>query len=62
MAESLRRTVAKLMLSRTQFAGDTVSPDTIWRAQHPEVRDFWLERADGFLADLADRGLRIEQV
>lgn len=60
MAQSLRLTVAKLMLSRALFDGDTaVGPDTIWRSQRPKIRESWLERADGFIADLDDRGFKI---
>jgi hypothetical protein len=59
MAESLRLTIAKILLKRTLFAGDDAGAETIWRSQRPEVRDSWLQRADAVIGDLEEAGREI---
>jgi hypothetical protein len=48
--------LAKLLLKNTLVDGDEASADAIWRAQKPEVRDLWRERAARFRAGLAATG------
>lgn len=59
MADSVTMIVAKAMLRRTLFADDTVSAETIWRAQQPQVRGTSLARAGEFIVDLEKAGLEI---
>lgn len=45
MAESARLALAKAMLANIDFSWDGASPNTIWRQQHPSVRDRWVPTA-----------------
>lgn len=52
--------LAKSMFKRGHMPTWSVSANRLWRAQDPETRKYWIERAREVIADLAKAGYEIK--